>query len=409
MGAKGFSVVAIGGLVILLGGQVVQAQDVPTQIEELVGEIGVRYDAVRIDLIPDSGGGPREIVLDGELDEDVWKKAAKHYPPERWKGGMNTSIAANVEDFSPVFQAAADENFLYVAWEIIDETLQVSAAGCAAFHDDAIEFYIDMGNEKEANSYDANSIQADVPASNILGSGNPDELVTGAFKRGGCVGDQIINTETNELIFRGVVTELAAGQDVGQIVSEGLKLPYADGGDGPDATSYSGWQGEVAIGLQQISAIGEWNVIPDDGVRIGLDVHFTDDDIGVNQGGQTKAQIWSLNDPNSQAWGNPQVFAELQFVQLGVGPFVRGDCNGDGGTDLSDGVTALNFSFLGAEAPGCLAACSFNASGELDITNAVFFFNVLFQGSGSIPDPTGTAGGSKVAGDLSLGCANPQI
>ena len=385
MGVKGFSLSCILALVALICTESVLAQapcPPPAQISDAVGENGVLYQAVRIDTIPESNGGAQQIVLDGELDEQVWLDAARHEPLETWKGGLNASVSASFEDFTPDWSAAADENFLYASWRIVDDVLQTTEAGCRAFHDDSIEFYIDFGNEKEANAYDANTIQADVPASTILGSGNPLELVTGIFKRGGCTGDQIINTETNELVIQGVATELAG--------------------------EFSGWQGEIAIALQSTSDVGEWNIIPDDGVRIGIDVHFNDDDVGVNQGGQTKAQIWSLNDPNSQAWGNPQVFAELEFVELGVGPMNRGDCNGDGSIDLSDGVSMLNFSFGGADAPPCVASCDFNASGELDVTTAIYFFGALFQGGPPIAAPTGSPAVSKRPGDRKLGCVEIQ-
>lgn len=69
-------------------------------------------------------------------------------------------------------------------------------------------------------------------------------------------------------------------------------------------------------------------------------------------------------------------------------PFQRGDCNGDGGTDLSDGVSLLNFAFLGAGEPVCLDACDFNANGVADITTSVYFFNALFQGGPAIPPPS---------------------
>jgi hypothetical protein len=72
--------------------------------------------------------------------------------------------------------------------------------------------------------------------------------------------------------------------------------------------------------------------------------------------------------------------------------FRRGDCNGDGACDLSDGVAVLNFSFLGGDAPACLEACDFNANGALDITNAIFLFNAKFQGGPPIRAPRGDCG-----------------
>ena len=95
------------------------------------------------------------------------------------------------------------------------------------------------------------------------------------------------------------------------------------------------------------------------------------------------------------------------FASPGTGPFNRGDCNADGGNDVSDGVAALGFTFLGDEAPGCLAACDFNGDGSLDVTNAVYYFGALFLGGNPIPGPQGAY--SQRATDAALGCANPSI
>ena len=91
-------------------------------------------------------------------------------------------------------------------------------------------------------------------------------------------------------------------------------------------------------------------------------------------------------------------------VPVGVGPFQRGDCNGDGSVDITDGVNLLSFTFGGAAAPPCVAACDFNRDGALNITTAVYIFNFLFAGGGAIPDPTGGCGLSSEESDMNLGC-----
>lgn len=91
-------------------------------------------------------------------------------------------------------------------------------------------------------------------------------------------------------------------------------------------------------------------------------------------------------------------------VPTGVGPFRRGDCNGDGSVDLADGVSLLGFIFGGAAAPPCRAACDFNRDGSLNITAAVYIFNFLFAGGDDIPDPAGVCGRSSERSDMDLGC-----
>ena len=94
----------------------------------------------------------------------------------------------------------------------------------------------------------------------------------------------------------------------------------------------------------------------------------------------------------------------IQFARGAVGPFLRGDCNDDGGVDLADGVRMLNLQFLGGETPPCTAACDFNGSGQLDVSTAVFLFNLLFQGGPVPPAPYPTAAESNAPADIALGC-----
>jgi len=88
-----------------------------------------------------------------------------------------------------------------------------------------------------------------------------------------------------------------------------------------------------------------------------------------------------------------------------AGPMNRGDCNNDGGIDLSDMVAMLNFAFLGGETPACLAACDFNDSGSIDVTTAVYGLGALFQGGAAIAPPTGACGlANSAASRLMTGC-----
>ena len=89
----------------------------------------------------------------------------------------------------------------------------------------------------------------------------------------------------------------------------------------------------------------------------------------------------------------------------GVGPFARGDCNADGNSDLSDGVAQLNFSFLGGAEPPCKSACDFSGDGQLGITNAVYFFNALFQGGPPVAEPRACEV-SGLSTDIEIGCAD---
>ena len=78
--------------------------------------------------------------------------------------------------------------------------------------------------------------------------------------------------------------------------------------------------------------------------------------------------------------------------------FHRGDVDGRGPSsapiDITDGVSLLNFLFLGGERPPCLDAADADDNGDLDITDGIFVLNFLFLGGGAppAPDPRGDCG-----------------
>ena len=67
--------------------------------------------------------------------------------------------------------------------------------------------------------------------------------------------------------------------------------------------------------------------------------------------------------------------------------FRRGDCNDDGGVDISDAIAVLNFLFVGARAPLCADACDVNNDESEDISDPVFLLNHLFAGGPTPPAP----------------------
>lgn len=81
---------------------------------------------------------------------------------------------------------------------------------------------------------------------------------------------------------------------------------------------------------------------------------------------------------------------ELVFTGGGVSApvFHRGDVNGDGTINITDGVAKLGYLFGGDTAPPtCLDAADTNDDGSLTITGAVYIFNWLFGSGRDIPDP----------------------
>lgn len=60
--------------------------------------------------------------------------------------------------------------------------------------------------------------------------------------------------------------------------------------------------------------------------------------------------------------------------------FKRGDADGGGALNLTDGIFILNFLFLGGSEPPCLDAADTDDNGNLNISDAVALFNFLFLG-----------------------------
>lgn len=222
-------------------------------------------------------GFPNAIVLDGKLNDQAWRYA----PWQRMQAKDATVPADNDKDASVKFATAADEKYIYVAAEITDEKIRKGEnTKCDVWNDDSIEVYIDGGNDK-AGSYDANDAQITVGA-DVIGA-KPDAGVTAALL-GGCVG-----------ITQGPTTEtIATGE-----------------------TTASGWNVEIAIPLKNKG----WNIKPKDGLKIGFNVQYNDDDDGA---GRDHKLIWCVKEvkQGEGSWNNPSLFAELQFVQavLAVNP-----------------------------------------------------------------------------------------
>lgn len=90
----------------------------------------------------------------------------------------------------------------------------------------------------------------------------------------------------------------------------------------------------------------------------------------------------------------------------GIGPLQRGDSNGDGRIDISDGVSTLGFLFLGEGRPRCLAAADANRDGSVNVSDPSYTLGFLFLGGAVHPEPA-ACGYSLDDGDLEQGCLVP--
>jgi hypothetical protein len=130
-----------------------------------------------------------------------------------------------------------------------------------------------------------------------------------------------------------------------------------------------------------------------------------------------KVAVETIIVPKVQAgeWITPvkekSFIAELDFGSCGVGPFLRGDCNGDGQVagQVTDAVYLLNFNFSGGPAPPCRAACDADGDGRFigQVTDAVYLLGFSFLGGPPPPAPFPSCARSSRSQDIALGCQRP--
>jgi PKD repeat protein len=101
----------------------------------------------------------------------------------------------------------------------------------------------------------------------------------------------------------------------------------------------------------------------------------------------------------------------ITFAPPETGPFLRGDCNGDGAVSgvVTDAVFMLNFNFLGGPAPPCVAACDADADGAFSgtVTDAIYVLNFNFLGGSPPAAPYPQCATTSLESDAALGCESP--
>jgi hypothetical protein len=80
-----------------------------------------------------------------------------------------------------------------------------------------------------------------------------------------------------------------------------------------------------------------------------------------------------------------------------------------GAVDLSDAVAILQWLFLGAAAPPCLAAANSNGDGTVDMSDAVCLLSFLFLGGPPPASPFPACGLGELESDEALGCETPPV
>jgi hypothetical protein len=123
-------------------------------------------------------------------------------------------------------------------------------------------------------------------------------------------------------------------------------------------------------------------------------------------GGQHNFRVGFLDESGLEIPGGP---AEIEIAlepEVSTEPvFRRGDINGDGEGNISDGIFGLNFLFLGGASPGCLDAADVNDDGQVNISDPINILNFLFLGGVAPPAPgPASCGEDPTKGDPFVDC-----
>lgn len=120
-------------------------------------------------------------------------------------------------------------------------------------------------------------------------------------------------------------------------------------------------------------------------------------------------EAWSDGGARAHTWVTPERGGSLAAIYAPEGAgaaFQRGDCNGDGGDDISDPIHALDYLFGdGTTAISCADACDVNDDGDVDIADPIYQLSALFT-KGPLPPAPYDECGEESGGDDALGCAS---
>jgi predicted alpha-1,6-mannanase (GH76 family) len=105
-----------------------------------------------------------------------------------------------------------------------------------------------------------------------------------------------------------------------------------------------------------------------------------------------------------QAGSAEPIEIDSLVIQPVASPFIRGDANGDGATDIGDAIFVLCSHFAAGPSPTCEKAADANDDGLMGISDPLFLLEYLFLDGPSLPTPQAACGDDPT--DDELTCAS---
>ena len=128
--------------------------------------------------------------------------------------------------------------------------------------------------------------------------------------------------------------------------------------------------------------------------------HYTDSECVINYC-EYIYTVSAVNSCGNESDASDEISVTPYFP--GVGPFIRGDSNGDGTINISDPSATLNWLFLGGGDPPCLSSTDANKDGSINISDPTYTLRFLFLGGAAHPIPISCKYSADI-GDVNLGC-----
>jgi hypothetical protein len=225
--------------------------------------VGISVNVLNLFAIPETNSA---MTIDGKANENVWSE-------NKFLQNLDNAIVGtitNAADLSANMKALWDADNLYLFGNITDN-IQINDNCPALYNDDALELYLDLGNDK-AGAYGTN-----------------DFLFTFRWSNPSVTNGNIVAGPNNP-------TASIAG------------INFAFSGGGVNGTGYT------------FEASIPWNILngnPAVGQMLGFDLHVNDNDAGAC----TRKSKLTWNASTDQAWTNPTYFgtAKLGALQTATG------------------------------------------------------------------------------------------